>query len=409
MRRNTLYFWLPLLLIVLPLAATPATAHEDGSSQSYRSTELIVKLKPWADPTVFAESAGLRLQSRSNSRIPGRPIYRFDIADGATPIAKATALASNAAVAYVEPNYVGQVPEATRRSSWVVGSDAGAYVAQWAAAQINLPAAHAISKGTDVIVAILDTGIDLTHPALANRLVPGYDFIGGDDTPQEEGDASSGAFGHGTHVAGLVALTAPEARIMPLRTLDSDGSGDLWTQVVALRYAADHGAEVINLSFSFGQRSQLFDDVVADVSCSATGYTNCRSRRQPGAVVVAAAGNTGARTRAWPGASSVPGIVGVAASTAQDTLATFSTYGGQIMVAAPGEGITSSVPGGGYATWSGTSMAAPFVSGVAALIRANEVYLRPIDVIQRIAASNAEIDGPVHGRLDAAAVLSPGP
>jgi subtilisin family serine protease len=88
-------------------------------------------------------------------------------------------------------------------------------------------------------------------------------------------------------------------------------------------------------------------------------------------------------------------------------LAAFSTYGGQITIAAPGENITSAVPGGGYATWSGTSMAAPFVSGAAALVRASDAHLRPLDVIRHIASCNDEIDAPVHGRLNAAAALAP--
>jgi subtilisin family serine protease len=405
MRKNMLLLGLALLLITLWQGPKSAAAEAQDHRPSYRSSEVIVRLRPSVNPQAFAASAGLRLGEQKNNQLPGQPIYRFEIADGSSPSDKAAGLAARSAVIYAEPDYIGQVPEATGRSSWVVGSGVKVYASQWAVERISLPAAQAINTGAGVTVAILDTGADLTHPALVDRLAPGYDFISNDDTPQEEGDATSGAFGHGTHVAGIVAITAPDARIMPLRTLNPDGSGDLWTQMQALRFAVDHGASVINLSFSFGERSQIFDDVVAEVSCSAAGETICHNQHTPGAVVVAAAGNTGARAREWPGASAVPGIIGVAASTDQDILADFSTYGGQIIVAAPGENITSSVPGGSYATWSGTSMAAPFVSGVAALVRSSHPDLTPISVIRQIASSSDPIKAPVHGRLNAAAAL----
>lgn len=409
MRQNHLLAILPVLLAALLLTTMPAAARESHLMSRYYADEVIVKIRPNVDPKAFAAANGLQLGRENTNKLPGQPIYRFQIADGNTPDKKAAVLAGNPAVIYAEPNAVGQVPEAVRRSSWVVGFDASMYTAQWAPERINLPKAHTVSKGAGVTVAILDTGIDLNHPAFTGRLATGYDFVSNDATPQEEGvagDDSSSAFGHGTHVAGLVHLAAPEAQIMPLRTLRPDGSGDLWTQIVALRYAVDQGATVINLSFSFGERSKLFDDMVAQVSCSATGYAGCRSTSQSGAIVVAAAGNTGEQAREWPGASSVPGLISVAASTERDTLADFSTYGGWITLAAPGERIISTIPGGSYAAWSGTSMATPLVSGVTALVRATNPDSRADDIIRRVVGGSVVIDSTVKRRLDAAAALS---
>ncbi|HMQ33796.1 MAG TPA: S8 family serine peptidase [Chloroflexaceae bacterium] len=406
MARTVLLTCLLVLFLAVPgLPPDPAAARSSSLGTAYVADELIVRLAPAASPHRFATASGLRLAPGGAAQLPGAPIYRFQILDGAPPHAKAAALAGNPHVIYAEPNYLGQLPEAQKRSSWVVGGDSGAYVGQWAGERIGLGRAHAVARGAGVTVAILDTGVDLDHPALAGRLVAGYDFVAGDDTPREEAGGPDGAFGHGTHVAGLVALAAPEAQIMPLRTLDADGVGDLWTQVLALRYAADRGAAVINLSFSFGQQSALFDDVVAEVTCSTVGYAGCRARSLPGAVVVAAAGNGGTRARQWPGASTIPGIVAVGASTMGDGLAGFSSFGPWVPLAAPGEDVLSSVPGGAYATWSGTSMAAPLVSGVSALVRSTGAQLRPAEVIRRVVGTGSTIDAPVRRRLDAAAAV----
>lgn len=396
---------LPLLLGAL-LAAPPQIAQGQASHVPFVSGEVIVKLRPGVSPRALAVSSGLSSAPRKIDRIPGEAIYRFKLTDGTSPADKAAALDANPLVLDAEPNYLGQVPEARQRSSWAVGQGAGDYLGQWAPAQIGLSEAHAQSRGAGVTVAILDTGVDLAHPALAGRLVPGYDFVAMDDTPQEEeGDGPGSAFGHGTHVAGLVALSAPEASIMPLRTLGPEGTGDLWSQMLALSYAAASGADVINLSFSFGERSKIFDDMVAELSCTTAGYADCRSAQRPGAIIVTAAGNSGANVREWPGASAAPGMVTVGASTELDTLADFSTYGAWVPLAAPGENIVSCVPYGGYAAWSGTSMATPLVSGVAALVRSSASGLRPAEVARRLVLSADTLEGPVRLRLDAATAV----
>lgn len=406
LRLLSLPYLLMIASIVGALAPSPIAAVQRSRGDAGVPGEVIVRLVASADPHSFARSAGLRLGRSGANQIPGRPIYRFEVIDETTPGAKAKALAGNQQVIYAEPNYLGQVPEAQKRSSWVVGGDAGVYAAQWVAERIGLDRAHTVSRGAGVTVAILDTGVELGHPALAGRLADGYDFVDSDDAPEEVGNSSvSDAFGHGTHVAGLVALAAPEASIMPLRTLDDQGLGDLWTQVLALRYAADHRADVINLSFSFGEHSALFDDVIAEVTCTTTGYTDCRAQNRPGVVVIAAAGNSGSNTREWPGASTLPGIVAVAASTEHDGLAAFSNYGAWVPLAAPGENVLSSVPHGIYASWSGTSMAAPLVSGVSALVRSTDPHLGPADVIKRIIGTADVIDAPVRHRLDAAQAI----
>lgn len=408
MRRRSWPFYLLTICLFSLLAVSPGYARSaPRTSDAFVPGELIVRLHPRVDPRSFAAGAGLGADSSQFEQLRSMPVYRFRIVDGTSPREKAAGLAADPSVIYAEPNYLGQIPEARRRSLWVVGSSAEQYVEQWAPQRMRLPEAHAVTRGAGIVVALLDTGVDVEHPAFAGRLERGYDFFDVDNDPREvPGVAPDSAFGHGTHVAGLIALSAPEARLLPLRTLGPDGTGDLWTQVLALRYAAEQGAHVVNLSFSFAERSRLFEDVIAEVTCASTAQNSCRRRGRTGAVVVAAAGNSGAHTREWPGASTVPGLVTVAASTEHDTLADFSNFGGWVHIAAPGEAIISTVPGGAYALWSGTSMATPLVSGVAALVRANNAALRPLDVVKYVVESASPIQERVRCRVDAAAALT---
>jgi thermitase len=394
-----------LLLSCATMLALPVRASDDSSAH-YRPGEVLVKLNPSANLRAFAASHRLKIPQSQADQLDLQPIYRFEIADGESPPEKAHELRGDRTVIYAEPDYIGELPEARQRGSWAVGDGIDNYAAQWAPLALRLPEAHAITRGANVTVAILDTGADLSHPLLASRLVPGYDFVDGDEDPSEVGFYGSDiAFGHGTHVAGLVALAAPDAKIMPLRTLDPDGIGTIWMQAQALRYAINHGADVINLSYSFSNRSQVLDEVLAQATCTTAIDDSCRARTSPGAIVTAASGNSGDSDREYPAATLLPGVLAIGASTEANTLAYFSTYGSWVQVAAPGDGILSSVPGGGYASWSGTSMATPLAAGTAALVRVAYPSLRPADIVTRIITTGASLSGPVRRRVDAAAAL----
>ncbi|HJZ47770.1 MAG TPA: S8 family serine peptidase, partial [Roseiflexaceae bacterium] len=338
--------------LVSATALTPDTCVADGQGRC--RNEVLVKL---TDPTALPIISAA-LQLTLIDQLEGRPIYRLRLAN---PLASLdgvlAALLANPLVVYAEANYLGEEPEGIAQSSWSRGdNDDTGYRTQWAPDKIRLPDAHTVSRGAGVTVAVLDTGADLDHPALAGRLVQGVDFVDGDLDPSEEGVYGQDiAFGHGTHVAGLIALAAPDAKIMPLRILKPDGSGNSWLLAQAIRYATDYRVGVINLSYSVKHRSLLIDEVLSDVTSA-----------QPGAVVAAAAGNSGGTAPEYPAAEGVPGLLAVAASTISDNLAVFSTRGAWVSVAAPGDRIVSSVPlssGSAYATWSGTSMAAPLTAG----------------------------------------------
>jgi thermitase len=387
-----------VVLMALIVATMPVRVNAVNSTD-YVANEVLVKLNPLANILNIVMAYGLDPNIGPNDQLGSLPIYRLRIIDGVSPPIKAAALALDPLVVYAEPNYIGQAPESVYGSAWSKGdNDDSGYRTQWAPDKIRLPEAHTASRGAGVTVAVLDTGADLTHPALAGRLVQGFDFVGLDADPSEEGVYGQDvAYGHGTHVAGLVALAAPDARIMPLRILKPDGTGNSWLLAQAIRHANDYGVGVINLSYSVQHRSLLIDDVLSMVTSA-----------QPGVVVTAAAGNSGGTAPEYPAAEGVPGLLAVAASTQSDSLATFSTRGSWVSVAAPGERIVSSVPlasGVAYATWSGTSMAAPLTAGTAALVRAAQPNLRPAEVAQHIIVTSATIRGSVPHRIDAAAAV----
>jgi subtilisin family serine protease len=276
------------------------------------------------------------------------------------------------------------------------------YAAQPAASIIRLQegrnAFGALGSG---VVAVIDTGIDPTHPALSNVVVPGYDFI--QDQPGmappvrvNEWDSYSEstaavvdgpmAFGHGTFVAGVVHLVAPRAQLMSLKTFRPDGTAYLSDVLRAIYFAARSTARVINMSFSIPNSSSELKNAL-DVAVS----------RQ--LICVAAAGNDGRQTMVYP--AGFDNTMGVASTNLLDGRSIFSNYGDSLVwVAAPGEEIVSTYPSNSYATGFGTSFSAPFVSGAVALV----LDLRPGDGQSAAAKaiSNAQPVGPGlgYGRLD---------
>ena len=257
----------------------------------------------------------------------------------------------------------------TRASATAPGPDP-LRSAQWALDQLDFESARRPLESSQVTVAVLDSGVDGSHEDLAGTVLPGWDAIA------EKPGADTDSYGHGTHVAGIVAALAGNGlgggsaaagvRILPVRVLDNDGSG--WSSDIAngIRWAADHGADVINLSLGGPNPSAAYR--------AAIDYAvNTRK-----AVVVASAGNEyqSGNPVSYPAAD--PDVVAVAASTSSGARASFSNTGSYVDLAAPGTSILAPCPMGGtvcsktspYTRMSGTSMAAPFVSAAAALLRA---------------------------------------
>lgn len=417
--RNLALQLLPALA-AMTIGAGPTNAAQ-GSDGDQLYGEVLVKLASASALPALLGQYPLALLSQFGSR----PIYRFQLTGTATLKDTLSALALDPNVLLAEPNVTHGSPEARKNVVWAIGTP-GAYRAQWAPTALRLPDAQKLSTGAGVRVAVLDTGVDTTHPALAGKLLPGHDFVDDDDDPSEEGSESDVAFGHGTHVAGLIALTAPDAKIVPYRVLDVNGEGNTWILAEALLRAVDpdgdpttdDGAHVINLSLGTVTRTRLLEAITQIATCSVDsdpvndisdpGYDDddVRCSRTRGALLVAAAGNDGSQSiLSYPAAEGSRFLAPVGASTSDQKVAGFSNYGSWVRFMAPGDRITSTVPGGGYGTWSGTSMAAPFYAGVAALVRAANPTLKPDEVIRRIGSRMASLCGSNAKRIDAYAAV----
>lgn len=214
-----------------------------------------------------------------------------------------------------------------------------------------------------VIVAILDTGVDYTHPFLQDRIVEGYDFIDNDTNPMD-------VHFHGTHVAGIVVDTTPaNVKIMPVRVIDEEGKGYDSDIALGIRFAVDNGADVINMSFV----GEEFSPYLAD----AISYALSKN-----VIIVAASGNESMDTATLYPASEEKIIV-VSATDQNDKIAGFSNTGASIDVSAPGVDIISSAPGQRFINLSGTSLAAPFVSGIAVMLKLED-STRSVQEIERL-------------------------
>lgn len=389
--------------------------------------EIIVRLREQGEIAPLLVKHQLSLIGRFGSR----PIFRLKVIGDAKVDAKVDALRREYDVKSAEPNATYEGLEPGKNVGWAIG-DPQPLATQWAAQAIHLADAHRISTGAGIRVAVLDTGVDRQHPALAGKLLPGFDFVDFDADPSDVGSVANRSFGHGTHVAGLVALVAPDARIVPLRILDADGVGNAWVLAEAMLYAVDpdgnpttdDGAHVINLSVSSLAKTDLFKTVAKLVSCKKRGLggkdaddddddddvavpfsDKVRCSGFGGAVVVAAAGNRGNdKIREYPAAEASSALVAVAGSDRNGWLAGFSNYG-WVKLAAPAQDITSAIPGGGYETWSGTSMAAPLVAGTAALLRSVDRSLSADGVVKRLKDRGSRLCGTPTKELDALAVL----
>lgn len=260
---------------------------------------------------------------------------------------------------------------------------------QWALTRLQAEKVRSARTARGVVVAVIDSGVQANHPDLKGRVMTGWDF-----TTRSAGGTVDG-YGHGTHVAGIIAANAnnstgvagltPDVTIMPLRVLDNDGAG--WGSDVAraLRYAADHGAKVANISIA-----SRYSAAVAD----AVKYAQSK-----GVIVVAAAGNEKRSGNPVSYPANLPGVIGVAADDSSSRVAAFSNTGSYVDVTAPGVSVMSTYKGSGYIGMNGTSMATPHVSAAVALLVASKPGITQSEALGALARTARDLGAP--GRDDA--------
>lgn len=374
---------LPCLLLALTCALLVAALAAPAAPAADATTgELIVGFErgtSGAESRAIADDAGGTIERRLGGRAA---LVSLDQAEDSA--AAAAALVADPDVRYASPNFVVHA----------TGDPLVDSGALWGLLRVQAPSAWSVANGSGVIVAVLDGGVSLANPDVAPSLwtnpaeipgngidddnngfpddVHGADWIDRDGMPNDDG-------GHGTHVAGTIAAAAgngfggagvaPGARLMPLRFLDAHGSGTVADAIDAVDYAIARGAKVINASWGGPDFSPALRDAFARAG-------------EAGVTVVTAAGNDGVSNDSsptYPAAFKLANLIAVAASDRRDELAPFSNFGSSVDVAAPGVGILST-EGSGTALMSGTSMAAPHVAGIAALLGSFRADVGPAEI-----------------------------
>ncbi len=314
-------------------------------------------------------------------QIPGQPIYQVNINSNLSPASLKSALNQISGLATIEDNQRGKATslvsaakldqrpllvldddELPLHSATGIPQSTLTYNGLEFLLQIYADYAWPWASGCGVKVAVIDSGIDMTHPFLQHRISPwGYDFVDGDNDPSEEriGLDSNGngyvdeAWGHGTHVAGIISMIAPGVEIIPIRVVDSDGQANLFDIIAGLEHALYEGADVINLSLSIMDYSDLLHDWILE------------AKRQ-NVLIVTSAGNENTNQVDYP-ASENP-VLTVTSLDINYEKSSFANFGPAVDVSAPGENILSTHPGGYFIHRSGTSMSAPMAAAEAALI-----------------------------------------
>ncbi len=378
--------------------------YQEGAQQAFASGEIIVKLEEDASQEDLRD-LNRRTDASVEEDLPQSEVSVVDLPQDLSVSEAVSAYEASPEIEYAEPNFVlkpAAVPNDPSFSMMYALNNTG-QTGGVKDADIDAPKAWDTTTGSDdVVVAVIDEGVDISHPDLRDKIwtnaaevagngvdddgngyvddVNGWDFVNDDASVYDPDPLTGTGDEHGTHVAGTIAAAGDNGtgitgvswrtRIMPLKFLGVDG-GYTSDAIEAINYAVDKGVKISNNSWGGGGKSQALQDAIARADSS-------------GHLFVAAAGNGGAdgvgddndATPHYPSSYSNPNIVAVAATDDRDTLASFSNFGvTSVDLAAPGVRILSTLPGDAYGSYSGTSMATPHVTGVAALVKSRNLTL----------------------------------
>lgn len=377
--------------------------------------QVIVKVKPGANPTAFTANLG---------RAGARVVNSFDI-DTRVFLVEAAARSTEDLVGtfkndpnveIAQPNYYFSLTQNMPAPARVAAPNDELFPKEWHMERVKALEAWNHTMGNkDFIVAVVDTGVDYNHPDLAGSVIKGKDFTGEDPTGNDPIDS----FGHGTHVAGIIAAhannqigvsgVAPNVKILAVKVLSAKGGGGLFQIANGIKYAVDHGAKIVNLS--------LGGPAVTDLISTAIGFWATKK----GALLMAAAGNS-ANEVGTP-ARIDDYFMAVGATDDQDKLAKFSCFGKELSITSPGTVIWATTPtyhvplndygyAMNYAPLQGTSMATPLAAGIAALVWSKHPEWNAKQVRAQLEKTSVDLGAPGkdntfgYGRIDALAALS---
>lgn len=359
MTRDTLRAWLAGTALA---AGVLLTAHDAGAAPPQRSAEgpwakarLLVVAKPGL-PDAEVDKA-VRAEGGKGKRIGNSRIFVIDLPAQASESAARARLKNHPHFESVELDQLASA-NFTPNDPY--------YGSQWHLAKIDAAGAWQHTRGAGVTIAILDSGVDASHPDLRDRLVPGWNFYDSNSNTADvhgHGTAVAGAAAASTNNAAGVAAIAGESRIMPVRIADANAYAYWSTVAQGVTWAADNGARVINISY-------------VGVAGSSTVRSAAQYARDRGALVVVCAGNNGRDEGISPTTTMIP----VSATDGGDGKTSWSSWGSFVALSAPGADIWTTSRGGSYQPWSGTSLASPITAGVIAAMMAANPSLTPAQI-----------------------------
>jgi hypothetical protein len=341
---------------VMPLP--PGSGLPPVAERRFRSNEVVLQFagdRTPAEVAAVAQRFGLSIVAQQNVGALRRTMYTFRINNGQSVPNVISAIDGAGLNAAAQPNYTYNLTQ-DRRAGAMAGDPA-----QYVVAKLQLDAVHRISTGNDVVIALIDSRVDARQPDFAGRIVDSYDAGCGAGAPPDA---------HGTGMAGAIAShvgllgVAPNAKILAICAFGGSGTPAATSASIirGLDYAIEHGAKVVNMSFAGPQDPALAQEL--------------QIAREKGILIVAAAGNAGAASPPlYPGAD--PNVMAVTATDERDNLFSGANQGSYVAVAAPGVNVLVPAPHGGVELTTGTSVATAHVSGVAALLLAEQPARTP--------------------------------